>query len=264
MRRPFIGIVADAKEITGQAFHAVGEKYIDAIAHGSEAWPLLIPAVGAGLELEPLAEQADLKDLVERLDGLFLPGSPSNLEPHLYGGTEAVGPHDLQRDSITLPLIRAALDVGLPLLGICRGFQEINVALGGTLYPRVHEVTGMMDHREDKSLPRTQQYAPAHTIRLTPGGVLAELTGADEALVNSLHGQGVDRLGAGLRVEAIAPDGLVEAVSLRNARNFAIGVQWHAEWKFREQPLSVALFGAFGNAARGRAAARLRWPARAA
>jgi putative glutamine amidotransferase len=234
-------------------FHAVGEKYIHAVAQGSRALPLLIPALGAGREQTALSEPGRIAALIGSVDGLLMTGSPSNLAPEHYGLSEdAVGPFDPQRDATTLPLIRAALVAGVPLLAICRGFQELNVALGGSLHARVHELPGKFDHREDADLPREAQYGPAHQVHLNPDGVLARLIGATEARVNSLHGQGIARLADGLVIEALAPDGLIEAVSVREARNFAVGVQWHPEWRFHDHALSRALFGALGEAARAR------------
>ncbi|MFQ5959581.1 MAG: gamma-glutamyl-gamma-aminobutyrate hydrolase family protein [Alphaproteobacteria bacterium] len=255
---PLIGVPADVREVGIHPFHGVGEKYINAVAHGAGALPLLLPAFGPGRDLASLVGHVDVEDLVARLDGLFLPGSPSNVEPHHYGG-EASAPataHDPQRDASTLPLIEAALDAALPLFAVCRGFQELNVALGGTLHQRVQDVPGLIDHREDKSLPRGRQYAPAHSVRLAPGGLLAGLAGTDEIEVNSLHDQGIDRLADRLVAEAVSPDGLVEGAHVRDAPGFTLGVQWHPEWRVRDNPVSLALFEAFGDAARARAAAR--------
>ena len=255
---PLIGIASDVREIGIHPFHAVGEKYINAVAHASGALPVLLPTLGGGGDLADLTGHVDLDDLIARLDGLFLPGSPSNVEPHRYDGEPSVPGtlHDPRRDVTTLPLIRAAVDAGLPLFAVCRGIQELNVAFGGTLHQRVHEVPGLMNHCEDTSLPRAQQYAPVHTVRLAPGGVIARLAGAADVMVNSLHNQAIDRLGDGLVVEATAPDGLIEAVRVEGAPGFALGVQWHPEWRVMDDALSRALFGAFGDAARARAAAR--------
>ena len=257
---PLIGIPSCVREIGIHPFHAVGEKYVNAVAHGAGGLPLLIPAFGAGRDLEPLDEHIDLDDLVGRLDGLFLTGSPSNVEPQRYGGSaSAPGTHhDVQRDETTLPLIRAAVDAGLPLFAVCRGIQELNVAFGGTLHQRVQEAPGLFDHREDKEKPREAQYEPAHAVALVPGGLLAGLAGAQQVMVNSLHAQAIDRPGEGLAVEATAPDGLIEAVRVENAPAFALGVQWHPEWRVRENPFSLAMFEAFGDAARARAGARER------
>lgn len=247
--KPLVGIPACARPLGDHPFHVAGDKYIRAISDGAGALPLLVPALGDGL---------DIDDLVARLDGLLFTGSGSNVEPHRYGGPPSAEgtQHDPARDATTLPLIRAALAAGVPLLGICRGFQELNVALGGTLHQRVHDVPGLADHREDETAPLDVQYGPAHPVTLTPGGVLARLAECREVRVNSVHGQGIDRLAPGLAVEATAPDGLVEAVRVEGAPAFALAVQWHPEWRFREDPLSTALFAAFGEAAAERARRR--------
>jgi putative glutamine amidotransferase len=181
-------------------------------------------------------------------------GSHSNVEPHHYSGppSDPGTLHDPARDATTLPLIRGAVASGVPVLGICRGFQEMNVAFGGTLHQKVHEVEGRHDHREDTSLELDVQYGPAHEVVLEPGGSLQALTGQDRIQVNSLHSQGVDRLGPGLTVEARALDGLIEAFHVDHAKAFALAVQWHPEWKPMNNPFSRALFAAFGAAARER------------
>jgi putative glutamine amidotransferase len=230
-------------------FHAVGEKYITAILDAAVGLPLLIPSLG---------QELDLAQLVDELDGLFFTGSPSNVEPFHYGGDESRPGtlHDPQRDATTLPLIPRAIAAGVPVLGVCRGFQEMNVASGGTLWQHVHEVQGQKVHHEDAAQPLDVQYGPAHAITLAPGGVLRGIAGSDRIDVNSLHHQGIRTLGAGLVEEARADDGLIEAFRVRDARSFALAVQWHPEWKPRENPFSTALFAAFGAAARERASRR--------
>ena len=262
MKQPFlplVGIQTDTFIHLSSPFQGTGEKYIAAVAHGSGGLPVLLPALGAGEDLDSLLEQIKPKDLVRRLDGLLLPGSLSNMEPQHYGGEPSLPGtlHDSQRDESSLLLIQAALEEGVPLLAICRGFQELNVALGGTLHQRVHELPGMMDHRELSGVPRDKMYGEVHSIELTPGGLLSELTGEKEVNINSLHGQGIARLAKGLTVEARAPDGLVEAVRVTNADNFALGVQWHPEWNFSESALSRVIFSAFGKAMEKRAHQRL-------
>lgn len=249
-QRPRIGIPADVRCEGDDVIHAVGEKYLAAVAHGADAIPLLLPALGAGVEMASLENAINPDDLLDGLDGLFLTGSASNLEPAWYGGSsEGVGPFDPQRDQTTLPLLRAALARDMPILAVCRGFQELNVVCGGTLYTAVHEQSGHMDHQDDPDLPRPERYGPAHSVTLTTGGFLAGLAGINEIRVNSLHGQGVASLGEGLVADAIAPDGLVEAAYLPH-RRFVVGVQWHPEWRFADNPVSRALFAAFGVAAR--------------
>jgi len=227
-------------------FHMVGEKYARAVLEAADAIPLLIPS---------LAEELRLDELLERLDGIFFTGSPSNVEPHHYDGTpsEPGTLHDPARDATTLPLIRKAVQAGIPVLGVCRGFQEMNVAFGGTLHQKVHEVPGYSDHRDDTTQPLEAQYAPAHEVRLERGGLLWPMAGADRIQVNSLHSQGIARLGPDLVVEARAPDGLIEAFHVRNAPRFAVAVQWHPEWQVMSNPFSRALFAAFGSASRERA-----------
>jgi putative glutamine amidotransferase len=226
-------------------YHVVGDKYARAVLDAAGGLPLLIPA---------LAEELGLDELLARLDGVMFTGSHSNVEPHHYSGppSEPGTLHDPARDATTLPLIRKAVASGVPVLGICRGFQEINVAFGGTLHQKVHEVEGRHDHREDTSLELDVQYGPAHEVVLERGGSLQALTGQDRIQVNSLHSQGVDRLGPGLAVEARALDGLVEAFRVEHAKSFAVAVQWHPEWKAMSNPFSRALFAAFGAAARER------------
>lgn len=243
-RQPVIGVPCCNRAIGAHPFHVAGAKYVEAAAAGADGLPWLIPALGGGLDVDAL---------LDRLDGLLLTGSPSNVHPGRYhDAPDSIdcAPYDEARDATTLPLIAGALARRLPILAICRGFQELNVALGGTLHPRVHEVPGFMDHREPKDQPPDVQYAPRHPVRLVPGGRLAALAGgAAEIMVNSLHGQGVDRLAPGLIVEATAPDGLIEAVAVAG-HPFAIGAQWHPEWRFQDNPFSTALFAAFGAAAR--------------
>jgi putative glutamine amidotransferase len=248
--RPLIGVVADVRWIDGQPFHMAQEKYLSAIRLGAGGFPIILPSFGPEL---------DLTEIIDDLDGLLLTGSVSNVEPWRYGGPAEPpsDPHDPARDATTLPLVNLALSKSLPLFAVCRGFQELNVALGGTLNPRLHETPGRLDHRARYDLPLTEQYAPVHDIQLAPVGLLAHLSpDADRIAVNSLHWQGIDRLAPRLAVEATAPDGQIEAVRVTDAPAFALGVQWHPEWNVLESPFSTALFQAFGAAARARKAAR--------
>ena len=243
---PVIGIPACFVPRDGFAFHQVGDKYVASVIDGAGGLPLIIPALGPRLDIEALLAE---------LDGLLITGSPSNVEPHHYGGPAARpdSPCDPARDATTLPLIRRALELAVPMLAICRGLQELNVALGGTLHQEVHELPGRLDHRSDKTVPPTERYRPIHPVRLAPGGVLCNLLdGAGTIQVNSLHAQAIDRLAEGLLVEARAPDGTIEAVSVENAPGFALAVQWHPEWRVLENPTSRRLFAAFGAACRAR------------
>ena len=242
-RQPIIGVSACTKQIGHNIYHSAGDKYLQAIVQVAGGMPVIIPALG---------EQLDQAYLLQQLDGLVFTGSPSNVEPRHYAGdvSEAGTAHDPARDNTTLPLIKAAIAAGIPVLGICRGFQEMNVAFGGTLHQRVHEVDGLMDHREPADLPAEQQYGLRHALHVQPGGLLASIGLPDEIQVNSIHGQGVQRLAPGLHVEALAPDGLIEAFSVEGAKSFALGVQWHPEWQVRSNPNYLAIFQAFGEACR--------------
>lgn len=249
-RKPAIGIVADVHTVGKHTSHTVGQKYLDAVTAGAYAHAFILPALidrpGAAW-----TEAADIAGVLDRLDALFLTGAVSNVAPHRYGATlqDPDSPADPARDHVTLSLIASAARRRMPILGVCRGFQEINVALGGTLHQAVHQVPGYADHREPKGT-LAEQYGPAHEVALTPGGMLHTLSGVTSATVNSLHGQGADRLAPSLVAEATAPDGLVEAFSAGNREQFLLGVQWHPEWDFRSHPLSVVIFRSFGDAAR--------------
>lgn len=248
-RLPLIGVTACSKQVGLHAYHISGDKYVRAVATAAKGLPLIIPS---------LADLLDPANILDGLDGILFTGSPSNIEPFHYDGpASAPGTaHDSARDQTTLPLLRAAIAAGVPVLGICRGFQEMNVAFGGTLHQKVQEVAGMMDHREPGDEPVEVQYAPRHSLRVQPGGLLAGLGLPDEIQVNSIHGQGVQRLAPGLRVEALAPDGLIEAFSVEGAKSFALGVQWHPEWQVRSNPNYLAIFQAFGEACRKTAGQR--------
>jgi putative glutamine amidotransferase len=245
-RLPLIGVTACTKQIGLHSYHISGDKYVRAVAVAAKGLPLILPS---------LAELLDPAELLSSLDGLLFTGSPSNVEPYYYGGPASLPgtAHDPERDRTTLPLIRAAVAVGVPVLGICRGFQEMNVAFGGSLHQQVHEVATFMDHREQSNESVEVQYGPSHTMHIQPGGVLAGLGLPSEIEVNSIHGQGVERLAPGLRIEALAPDGLIEAISVETGAGFAIGVQWHPEWQVTSNPHYLAIFQAFGDACRARA-----------
>lgn len=235
-----IGLVADCKMIGPHPFHALGDKYVRGITDGMNAIPLLIPAIG---------DQALMETYLSMVDGLLLTGSPSNIEPHHYQGEPAQEPiHDPARDATTLPLIAMAIEADVPVFGICRGFQEINVVLGGDLHQRVQELPGMLDHREDPEQPVEVQYGPAHSVEFEAGSWMAEWAGAAQAEVNSIHQQGIKRLADDLVAEARAPDGLVEAFRGTREDRFIYGVQWHPEWKVTENPFYQSIFSAFKRA----------------
>jgi putative glutamine amidotransferase len=243
---PIVGVSACLAALDTVPNHVCRANYVAAVARAG-CLPMVLPAIGAALA-QPR--------LIDVLDGIVLTGSVSNVDPASYGQRrDASKAYDGARDATTLPLIGTALEAGLPLLAICRGLHELNVARGGSLFQNVHEVAGKMDHREDESQPRSIQYAPVHRVRLTRGGLLHGLHGADEIKVSSLHWQGIDRLGEGLTVEATADDGLVEAVRLARPDTFVVGVQWHPEW-FSDDAHGALLFRAFAAACIGRRNAR--------
>ena len=251
---PLIGIPSCVRFQHERPVFTVVERYPSAVVDVVGGLPLMIPPLGAKL---------DLGALLDSIDGLLLTGSPTNVEPAQYGGPPSREGtlHDPDRDATTLPLIREAVRRDMPVLAICLGIQELNVALGGTLHQRLFEMPERHLHRRRRGeMTLDERYGPAHPVALTPDGFFAELAGCTEIMVNSLHGQGIDTPAPGLRVEAVAPDGQIEAVSLPGAR-FVVGVQWHPEYKPLDNPFSCKLFSAFGGACRTtgeRASARRR------
>ncbi|MFZ4762556.1 MAG: gamma-glutamyl-gamma-aminobutyrate hydrolase family protein [Alphaproteobacteria bacterium] len=238
MRKPVIGIPCCYGQ--GRVFpsHMVAGKYVRVVREALDAIPLLIPATG---------HQDDVEQLADRIDGLLVPGSPSMILPRYYEGpdSEPGTEHDPARDATTLPLLREMIKRGLPFLAICRGLQEVNVAMGGSLHQKLHHLPGRMDHRAPNNQPVDVQYADRHHITPVAGGYLASILGHNERqFVNSAHVQGVDRVGKGLVVEAYAEDGTIEAISVANASKFSMGVQWHPEHRFNEHPASIAIFKA--------------------
>jgi putative glutamine amidotransferase len=246
---PLVLVAADTREINGAPWQAVSETYLTALVHGAGAMPLILPSLGPGTDVEAVLASAD---------GVLLPGSVSNVHPSRYGvaPSEKAHPHDEKRDALTLPLIEGAVRHGVPLFAICRGMQEMNVALGGTLHAEVREVPGREDHRAPDVRERDGRYAIRQEVEVVPGGALAAILGAGTVRVNSLHRQAVDRLAPRLAVEATAADGTVEAVSVKGSVAFALGVQWHPEYWVRTDATSQRLFSAFGRAVRDRMAAR--------
>ena len=244
-RKPVVLLPADVKQLGGHPFHVAGHKYITAVADAADALPLVLPAI---------SDQLDIDHLLAMTDGILLTGAVSNIHPSHFGQAvhNAALPLDPARDALTLKLIHAAIKAEVPLLAICRGFQEINVAFGGSLHQAVHEVTGLSDHREAKDASIDVQYGQAHPVSLVVNGQLADIVGANTMMVNSVHGQGIDALGEGLVAEAYAPDGLIEALRVEHAQVFTLGVQWHPEWQVMENPQYLAIFKAFGDACRFR------------
>jgi putative glutamine amidotransferase len=234
---PIVGIPACARLVVHEQLrHDAPARYAAAVLTGAGAVPIMIPPMG----------EASLA-VLDRLDGLLLSGSPSNVHPSHYDGGDSLTPemHDLERDATTLRLIPEALARGIPLLAICRGIQELNVALGGTLHQKLHEVPGRMDHRGGRGTLE-ERYGPRHLVFLS--GQLARIVGSTKILVNSLHGQAIDVPAPGLVVEAEAADGTIEAVRVERALGWAFGVQWHPEWRCVDDSASLALFRAFGAA----------------
>ena len=249
--RPTVAIPCCTRLIGDHMMHMVSEKYVVTAAELAGLVPFLVPAV---------ADHMPIEEILERFDGLFLTGSRSNVEPHHYGAP--VIPElakDPARDAVTLPLIRAAVKADLPVIAICRGIQELNAALGGSLHQQVQLVEGRLDHRSPKhATTMAERYGhPAHPVALTPGGRFEKWAGARDITVNSLHQQGIDTLAAGLKVEAVAPDGQIEGVS-HPERSFVVGVQWHPEFRAADTAFGRGLFEAFGEACRRRASERHR------
>jgi len=238
---PLILLPACIRPMDARSFHCVPEAYSEALRLVG-CQPLLVPGLAPG-EFEALLEIAD---------GLLLPGSPNNVHPSHFDEEilDLSLPLDPKRDALTLPLIRAAFERGLPVLGICRGHQELNVALGGSLHQAVHHIPGNDNHQPFAEADPDVKYGPAHEVRLTPGGQLEQLLGESRITVNSIHGQAVNRLAPGFRIEALAPDGVIEAITLPGAPGFNLGLQWHPEWRAAENPVSLAIFEAFATACR--------------
>jgi putative glutamine amidotransferase len=249
MNQPLVAVSTDVRAFENYVWHAAPEQYLEAAIYASGVLPVLVPSFG---------ERLDLDALLAAVDGVMVTGSKSNVHPSLYGreATEADGPYDPGRDATTLPLIRKAVARGVPLLAICRGIQEMNVALGGTLATEIQEREGAIDHRAPVSASQDERFAIRQKVSIRPGSCLAGIFGAGEVQVNSLHRQGVDQLGPRLDVEAVAEDGTVEAVSVRSAPAFAVGVQWHPEYWAHKDDASRRIFEAFGDAVRTHAAAR--------
>ena len=241
VRRPVVLVPACNRMLGQHPFHVAGKKYVDAVRLAG-CQPLIVPG----------APRDEIDALLDLADGVLLTGSASNVHPRHFGEAvhDAELPLDTERDDWTLPLIPRVLARGMPLFAICRGFQETNVALGGSLHQAVQEAPGRHDHRAAKDADAERQYGLAHEVIVQPGGTLDSVLPEKRIRVNSVHGQGVNRLAAGLRIEAVAPDGLIEAFSVADARGFNLCVQWHPEWRAAENPVSMRLLNAFGAACR--------------
>lgn len=238
---PLVAVSACLKEVNTFKMHTASHRHIESLAEVSGVLPIILPAVG---------RKADPKPLLDHISGLLLTGSPSNVHPDFYGEKIASSETliDLDRDNTTLPMIRGAIERGIPVFAICRGIQELNVAMGGTLHQYVHLLPGKRDHRSNKALPPGQRAGLAHSVKLTAGGMLQKIFGNEEVLVNSLHAQAVNQPAPGMIVEALSEDGVVEGISMPSAPGWVLGVQWHPEATFREDLPSRKLFEAFGVA----------------
>jgi len=242
MMRPRVGIIGNSYLINDQyPAHAGGTMNSEAVAEVSECMPLLIPSDPRFLSVD---------ELLETFDGFLLTGGRPNVHPQEYGeaATEAHGAFDRARDAIALPLVRACVERGQPFFGICRGFQEVNVAMGGTLHPEIRDLPGRMNHRMPPDGSLEEKFALRHVVEMSDGGVFHQLFGAREVMTNTLHGQGIKTPGARIVIDGYAPDGTPEAIYVKDAPGFTLSVQWHPEWDAGNDPVSRPLFKAFGKA----------------
>ncbi len=242
-RKPVVLMSMGAQERSGHDYQVMTRKYIAPLVEISGCVPLLAPTCFG---------EADIDQYLDLVDGVYLTGAGTNIDPTLYGQANLT-PNKIQdrgRDSFDLPVIRRALDRGLPLFAICRGMQEMNIVFGGDMHQKVYAMPGFNDHREDGSAPVPEQYAAVHTVRLLPSTWFADLMQEEEFSVNSLHGQGIKTLGSGLEALAHSADGLIEALYSPGFAQFNLGVQWHPEWMASQNPQSVRIFDAFGAACR--------------
>lgn len=243
MSAPIVLISTDVRVADGHRWHATPQSYLDAVREGAGVIPLPLPNFG---------DDIDLDGLLERVDGAVMTGSRSNVHPSNYGvaPSGAHEPYDPDRDRMSFELIRKALAKRLPVLSICRGMQELNVALGGSLATEIQDLPGRMDHRAPASDAQEARYAIRHPVAVRTGGLLSDIVKSPTIDVNSLHRQAIDKLAPGLKVEATAADGTIEAVSAGDAHTFVLGVQWHPEYWFRTDAASAAILAAFGDAVR--------------
>ncbi|MGR3436056.1 MAG: gamma-glutamyl-gamma-aminobutyrate hydrolase family protein [Shimia sp.] len=255
MARPLIGIIGNHYLINDEyPAQAAGRMNVEAVVEVAGGHPAIVPADPAFVALD---------DLLETYDGFVFTGGRPNVHPEEYGEAEtpAHGTFDRARDGVALPLIRALVARGQPMLAICRGFQEMNVALGGTLWPEIRDLPGRDNHRMPPDGTLEEKFALRHDVRLTPGGPFARLFRAEVVRTNTLHGQGIKDLAPGLVIDGRAPDGTPEAIYVAGGPGFALGVQWHPEYRAAQDPVSRPLFEAFGDATRAWRASRLTAPA---
>lgn len=250
MTKPLILVTADVKPVDGYNWHAAPSTYLQAVVRGAHALPVILPSLGADIDIDGILDQ---------VDGVLATGSRSNVNPQLYGEepTEANGPYDPERDATTMPLLKRAIERGVPVFAICRGMQELNVALGGTLLTEIQEMADKADHRAAASEDQNERFKIAHPIEIAPDSLLAKILGEEPVDVNSLHRQALGALGQNLSVVASAADGTIEAVSIENAPGYILATQWHPEYWVATDGPSKKLFKAFGDAARDYRAKRL-------
>ncbi len=247
--RPLIAVSSDYREFSDMMWHATPHQYLKAAVEVAHTSPLLLPNF-AGL--------TDMDALLDVVDGIMITGSRSNVHPSLYDTKETPShePYDRERDASVMPLIRKAIERGLPLLAICRGLQELNVALGGSLATEIQNIEGRSDHRGAETNIQEEKFALAHDVKIAEGSCLAQILKVPVIQVNSVHRQAIDQLAPSAQIEAIAPDGTIEAISVKNAKAFTVGLQWHPEfWATTDNP-SRLIFEAFGDAVRAHQQAR--------
>ena len=245
-KKPVVLMSMGAQERGGHDYQVMTVKYIRPLVEHADCVPLLAPTCFG---------PDNIAQYLSMVDGVYLTGAGTNMDPALYGQANLTPEkqQDTGRDNFDLPLILAALKMGLPIFAICRGMQEMNVALGGDLHQKLYALPNMLDHREDSEGTVAQQYADVHKVRFAPDTWIAQLLGQTEIAVNSLHGQAIDRLGKGVRVLGRAEDGAIEAIDVPDHPQFTLGVQWHPEWQAAQNPHSIKMFEAFGKACRERA-----------
>lgn len=244
MSKPVVGIIGNSYLINDQyPVQSAGTMNIHAIADVSQAVALIVPA---------MADVNDIASLLDVFDGFVFTGARPNVHPEEYGEhpTEAHGDFDRDRDGLALPLVRVCIEQAVPILGICRGFQEFNVAMGGSLFPEIRDLPGRMNHRMPPDGTLEEKFEHRHSVKLTRNGVFERIFGQEEIIVNSLHGQGIKKAGERVVIDGVAPDGTPEAIFVKEAKGFALGVQWHPEWNAAHDEVSRPLFQAFGQALR--------------
>lgn len=250
MARPVIGVLANSHLINDDYWvQGAGKINLQAVREAADGVPLIVPGI---------ADLFDIDELRASCDGFVFTGGRPNVHPEEYGEepTEAHGTFDRDRDRLVLPLIRACVEAGQPILGICRGFQEVNVAFGGSLYPEIRDLPGRDNHRMPPDGTLEEKFAMRHEITFSESGPFAKLMGQNKVMTNSLHGQGIKEPGDRIVIDGYAPDGTPEAIYVKDAPGFCLSVQWHPEWNARRDPVSNPLFHAFGNACRVWAAGR--------